>query len=169
VFQEIIQGLSRKLNIIEAQAHCDIPCKVYDPISAQLASLSVIRFFDLIEELQKKQSLSTNEQANLIRLIGQKEVHAEKVKDEIRIIWGDYFKAPQLATHPDTHQLSHQIMQTASACKQQSNREKGEELLQLVNNFAECFWQTKGVATYRAICPYPPQEETVYTDLKEDR
>ncbi|MFV0276024.1 MAG: superoxide dismutase [Ni], partial [Parahaliea sp.] len=27
-------------------AHCDIPCKIYDPISAQLAALSVIRFMD---------------------------------------------------------------------------------------------------------------------------
>ena len=29
------------------------------------------------------------------RLVAEKETHAEKVKQEVRVIWGDYFKAPQ--------------------------------------------------------------------------
>ena len=28
-------------------AHCDIPCKIYDPAAAQYAVLSVIRIIDL--------------------------------------------------------------------------------------------------------------------------
>ena len=35
----------------EVQAHCDIPCKIYDPNATQIAALSVIRFIDLINEL----------------------------------------------------------------------------------------------------------------------
>ena len=38
-------------NISKVQAHCDIPCKVYDPYIAQYAALSVIRLIDLIEEM----------------------------------------------------------------------------------------------------------------------
>ena len=37
--------------IKEVQAHCDIPCKIYDPATAQIAVLSVIRLLDLIAEL----------------------------------------------------------------------------------------------------------------------
>ena len=31
-------------------AHCDIPCKIYDPSSAQIAALSVVRLIDIMEE-----------------------------------------------------------------------------------------------------------------------
>ena len=36
--------------IKNVKAHCDIPCKVYDPYIAQYAALSVIRLQDLIAE-----------------------------------------------------------------------------------------------------------------------
>ena len=32
------------------KAHCDIPCKIYDPAISQVAALSVVRLLDLIEE-----------------------------------------------------------------------------------------------------------------------
>ena len=34
----------------KVHAHCDIPCKVYDPSIAQYAALSVVRLIDIIEE-----------------------------------------------------------------------------------------------------------------------
>ena len=140
-------------------AHCDIPCKIYDPVSAQLAALSVIRFADLIEELNGENP------AQLVRLVREKEIHAEKVKQEIRVIWGDYFKAPQIEKYPDVHELAHKIMMAGSACKQHTSRDKGVELLNLVNQFAEYFWSSKDVATYTATCPYPPAEQVVYPEL----
>ena len=146
-------------------AHCDIPCKIYDPISAQLAALSVIRFLDLIAELSEKDALTLAEQATLSRLVREKEIHAEKVKQEVRVIWGDYFKQPQFEQFPDINDLVHQIMLKGSACKQHINRTDGEKLLELVNDFASKFWVTKGVETYTATCPYPPAESVVYPKL----
>ena len=32
-------------------AHCDIPCKIYDPVIAQISVLTMIRLVDLIDEL----------------------------------------------------------------------------------------------------------------------
>ncbi|WP_116368154.1 superoxide dismutase, Ni [Parahaliea mediterranea] len=146
-------------------AHCDIPCKIYDPISAQLAALSVIRFMDLIAELAAKDSLSLADQAQLSRLVTEKETHAEKAKHEVRVIWGDYFKQPQFEKFPDTHALVHSIMLAGSACKQGLERDKGVKLLELINQFAEAFWTTKDVATFTATCPYPPAEAVVYPKL----
>jgi len=163
------QRIAKHVSIQEASAHCDIPCKIYDPITAQLAALSVIRFLDLINELQQKQSLSFSEQAQLIRLVHEKEIHAAKVKDEVRVIWGDFFKQPQLDAMPDTHQLVHKIMLAASACKQYSDREKGDALLQLVNQFSRYFWKAKGIETYQAVCPYPPEEKLVYPLLEQSK
>ncbi|MBV1907988.1 MAG: superoxide dismutase, Ni [Kangiellaceae bacterium] len=163
---QILSHFEKLIKFPSASAHCDIPCKIYDPISAQLATLSTIRFLDLINELQQKEKLSHNERAQLVRLIAEKETHAAKVKEEICIIWGDFFKQPQFQQFPDTHELVHSIMLAASACKQHTERSNGDKLLALVNQFAGYFWQAKGLETYTATCPYPPSEQVVYPKLK---
>ena len=80
------------MKIQEAKAHCDIPCAVYDPGVAQYAALSVVRFLDLIGEMPENIE-SKKDLAHLSRLVQQKEEHAIEVKDAVRTIWGDYFKA----------------------------------------------------------------------------
>ena len=148
------------MKIQEAKAHCDIPCAVYDPGVAQYAALSVVRFLDLIGEMPENIE-SKKDLAHLSRLVQQKEEHAIEVKDAVRTIWGDYFKAPQIEAHPDVHNLVHTIMQQASKCKQEISRENGEKLLESVNKFAEMFWETKGVATEVVTAPYPPAMDVV--------
>lgn len=165
----MIHGIFKQLDAIcefsSAQAHCDIPCKIYDPQIAQIAALSVIRFMDLIQELADKDSLTLAEQAQLGRLMQEKETHAANVKEEVRVIWGDYFKQPQFDQFPNTNELVHSIMLTGSACKQNIGREHGEKLLSLVNEFAASFWATKGVETFTAECPYPPAMQVAYPKL----
>ena len=161
----LLNSVDARVKFYLASAHCDIPCKIYDPSTAQLAALSVIRFTDLLIELEGNENLTVSQMATLSRLVREKEIHAEKVKAEIRVIWGDYFKAPQFEKFPDTHELVHAIMLTGSACKQHVDREKCVKLLELVNQFAGYFWETKGVATKMATCPYPPAEQVLYPDL----
>ena len=50
----IIKSLDSYFNFELASAHCDIPCKIYDPAVAQIAVLSMIRMVELIEELKAK-------------------------------------------------------------------------------------------------------------------
>ena len=102
---------------------------------------------------------------DMAKLRALKEEEAEKVKHEVRIIWGDYFKSPQIEAFPEIHELAHKIMMKASACKQGTKRSDGEELLDLVNRFAEIFWATKNVETAKKSCPYPPELPTVYPVL----
>lgn len=161
----LIKKIDNLIGLPTAQAHCDIPCKIYDPSTAQIAALSVVRFLDLIQEIDQKDSKSTADLALLSRLVREKEIHAGIVKDEVRVIWGDFIKAPQLEKFPNTHELVHSIMLKGSACKQHIDRSNGVELVELVNEFAELFWSVKEVATYRATCPYPPALETVYPKL----
>tara|TARA_X000000368_G_C22813600_1_gene615784 strand:- start:58 stop:513 length:456 start_codon:yes stop_codon:yes gene_type:complete len=127
------------------KAHCDIPCKVYDPYIAQYAALSVIRLLDLIEEMPEPNTKS--DLAKLSRLVEQKEEHAHKVKEEVTTIWGDYFKEAQIEKFPGVHELAHSIMMSASKCKQELSRDNGVELLNQVNEFAEMFWNSKDVKT----------------------
>lgn len=148
----------------EASAHCDIPCKIYDPATAQIAALTVIRLVDLLDEL-KSAPADVNTMAKVSRLAKEKEAHGLIVKEEIRVIWGDYFKQPQIEKFPQIHELTHNIMLAASKAKQEINRDDAVKLLELVNQFAEIFWETKGVSTFRAKCPYLPEEITVYPQL----
>ena len=159
--------LDKKFEFKISQAHCDIPCKIYDPIEIQVAVLTIIRTTDLLIELNDKDAKTLNDEAQLSRLVAQKEEHGIKVKEAVRVIWGDYFKAPQLEKYPETHELVHKIMLTTSKAKQNVDRDASLELLTLVNRFAEIFWDTKGVNVYMAKCPYPPTLEVVYPDLKK--
>lgn len=161
----LLSALDKKLQFKTVSAHCDIPCKIYDPISAQIAVLTMIRMVDLIEEIQSKDELSLADQAQLGRLVAQKEEHGFKVKEEVRVIWGDYFKQPQFDQFPQTHKLAHDIMLAASKAKQNVNKEQTLALLDLVNEFADIFWQSKQVDTFKAVCPYPPAQQLVYPKL----
>ena len=151
------------VKIEEANAHCDIPCKIYDPAVVQVAALSVVRILDIISELEES---SKGNQSELARLTIEKENQARIVKDEIRIIWGDYFKDPQIEMYPNIHSLVHSIMMAGSKCKQSIDRQNGLDLVELVNEFTEAFWGTKDVKTQRVIAPYPPALEVVQPILE---
>tara|TARA_B100001057_G_scaffold75203_1_gene69881 strand:- start:2617 stop:3075 length:459 start_codon:yes stop_codon:yes gene_type:complete len=143
----------------KAEAHCDIPCKVYDPYIAQYSAITVIRLLDLIDEMGEVNAKS--DLAKLSRLVAQKEEHAHKVKEEIATIWGDYFKEPQINKFPSVHDLAHSIMMTSSKCKQELLRENGVVLLKQVNEFAKMFWDSKDVATMIVTSKNPPNVDLI--------
>ena len=163
---QLLQKLDKRLGFEQAKAHCDIPCGIYDPITAQIAALSVIRMIDLMDELVKNQSKQDAAFLNsMARYVAVKEEHAEKCKQEIRVIWGDYMKSEHLANYPEVNDLVHKIMELGSKARQTTSRQTALELLQSVNRFAEIFWKTKGIDTKRAKAPYKPGEEVVYPAL----
>ncbi len=164
---ELVQALDKRVKFTEAKAHCDIPCGIYDPITAQIAALTVVRMVDLMSDFQKTHSDHDVEYHNtMARYVEVKEEHAEKTKHEIRVIWGDYIKAQHIEKHPDLHGLVHRIMQLGSKSRQTADRETAVQLVEAVNQFAEIFWDTKGIAIKRAKAPYNPPLEMVYPDLK---
>ena len=153
-------------NITKAQAHCDIPCKVYDPSIIQYSTLSVVRFLDIINNDIKESDMNISQQAQLSRLVAVKEEHTKEIKSEVATIWGDYFKEPQISKFPEIHSLVHSIMQLASKCKQELDRNNGVELLKKVNRFTEIFWATKDIKTEKFYAPYPPELVIVCPILK---
>ncbi|MEM1133104.1 MAG: superoxide dismutase, Ni [Pseudomonadota bacterium] len=165
----MIHALTKKIDSLisfdRASAHCDIPCGIYDPSTAIIAALSVLRVMDIMADAASSDKSDLEKHNSLTRGALQKEEEAEKVKHEIRIIWGDYIKAPQIEKHPDIHDLTHKIMLKGSACKQGVNRADAEELVELVNQFAEKFWDTKGIETERKTSPYAPAVPVVYPIL----
>lgn len=166
MFYSILDGIDRRFRFPRASAHCDIPCGIYDPIIAQIAALTVVRMMDLMKDLESKETISKMEYHNsMSRYVAIKEEHAEKAKAEIRVIWGDYIKAQHLEKAPQTHELVHKIMQLGSKVRQTADRQTGEQFVEAINEFAQIFWESKGLATRRAKAPYAPALELVYPVL----
>lgn len=140
-------------------AHCDIPCGIYDPHLAQLAAHTVLRMTKLIKELES--NLTLDSVHKISRLVAVKEEHAELLKKEIRIIWGDYFKEEHIKEYPGLHQLVFEIMKLASKAKQEVNVDIAQNLLFKVQEFAEIFYKTKGVEPVRVKSIYPTEGEIV--------
>ena len=159
-FLKAVAGFTNRFSQPGAvNAHCDIPCGIYDPHGAQVAAHSVIRMTQLIQE-------NKDDHHALARYVKVKEEHAELCKHEIRIIWGDYVKPEHAEKHPEIHELAWKIMKQASAARQNIDLKAAEELLESVNRFAEIFWETKGISTRRAKAPYPTEREMVYPEVK---
>ncbi len=166
MFYSFLNHIDRWFRFPRASAHCDIPCGIYDPITAQIAALTVVRMMDLMKDLEGKETVSKIEYHNsMSRYVAIKEEHAEKAKTEIRVIWGDYFKAQHLEKAPQTHELVHKIMQLGSKVRQTADRQTGEQFVEAINEFAQIFWESKGIATRRAKAPYAPALELVYPVL----
>ena len=85
----------------------------------------------------------------LARYAAVKEQHAERVKHEVRVIWGDYITADHAKQHPQLSDLVVRILKQASKARQSTALADAQELLKLVQEFAEIFWQTKGAKTRR--------------------
>ncbi len=166
IFYKLLSAVDRLQPFERASAHCDVPCGIYDPSTAQISALTVIRMIDLIKSAEAEGGEKDASYFHtLSRRVAEKERHAAQCKEEVRIIWGDYFKAPQIEAHPSIHEKVHAIMLLGSKARQTLDKDAALQLLEKVNEFAEIFWQTKGVKTKRAICPYEPKQEVVYPDL----
>jgi nickel superoxide dismutase len=163
---ETFEKLDSLFGFEKAEAHCDIPCGIYDPHLAQVSALTVIRMIDLMNELaaaHKETDLAFYN--SVARYVAVKEEHAEQLKREVRVIFGDYFKQEHVDKYPELPGLFHKIMQLSSKARQGVSRDTAMELLAAVNRFAEIFWESKSVATKKVKAPYKPGEEIVYPVL----
>jgi nickel superoxide dismutase len=148
-------------------AHCDIPCGIYDPHEAQIAALTVVRMDQLIGELAKPAAGAKPEdveayQAKLARYVVVKEVHSERVKAELRVLWGDYFTPDHLKQYPTLHETFWMAMKAASKARQGTNSADALELSKKVQEIAEIFWKSKGAKTQRLPSMQKSGGEMVY-------
>ena len=80
----------------EVHAHCDGPCGVYDPSSARIAAEAVVSMTKKILELEHpdigNKSAMIEYHNTLSRFVAIKEEQAQIAKDELLILWTDYFR-----------------------------------------------------------------------------
>jgi len=147
-------------------AHCDIPCGIYDPTDAQLSALTIIRMDQLIAELASPAMDAKPEDraayvSKISRCTTVKEQHSERLKNDVRVIWGDFFTPDHAKQFPQIHDLTWRILKQASKTRQGTNVADAQELLKLVQEFSEVFWQAKGAKTRRVPSMQKPGGELV--------
>ena len=122
-------------------AHCDIPCGIYDPHDAIQAAQTCIRMTELILESEDVSTLGARN--NLIRYVAAKEEHATKAKDDILIIWTDYFKPEHLEKYPNLHELVWNACKLGSQVKQNIDMEAAQAFKAALEEIGNIFWETK--------------------------
>ena len=122
---------------LEATAHCDLPCGVYDPAQARIEAESV-------KAIQQK--YQDNEDPEFrTRAILIAEQRSELVKHHLWVLWTDYFKPPHFEKYPQLHQLVNEATKLAGASgtKGEMDADVAQQLLDKIDEIAEIFAETK--------------------------
>jgi len=126
-----------------AYAHCDIPCGIYTPEPAKTAADTVAKMIEKIQALPKDNPPTEATRNSFVRMVWTKEEHARKCKEELLILWTDYFKSEHLAMFPDLHETFWKAAKLCSKNKQEINAQAARDLQEAVKKIAEMFKQAE--------------------------
>jgi nickel superoxide dismutase len=118
-------------------AHCDMPCGIYEIDTMRHAADTCLRMIEKIEALPENTSEKSDDHNNFVRMVVTKEKHAQLCKDQIYILWSDYFKPEHLHT---------KMWEAAKQCgkvKQSVSRSEAEKLVELVAGIVSMFEESK--------------------------
>ena len=135
------------MNRIEASAHCDGPCGVYDPASARVAAeavQSMTKKMIALEESHSADSGTASYINTMSRYAAIKEEEAHKCKEELLVLWTDFFKPIHLESNPGLHDTFWQAAKLCSACKVEVSAQHAQELMDSVEAIHNMFWAVKG-------------------------
>ena len=121
-------------------AHCDIPCGIYETNSMTTAADTVLKMMEKILEIKGMELVDRN---NFVRMVHVKEEHAQKCKQEILILWTDYFKEEHLAKFPDLHTKVWKATKLCSQAKRTVDLKVAQQLKEAVAEIARIFAETK--------------------------
>lgn len=134
----ILRFLDKIFSFKTAHAHCDIPCGIYTPEPAKTAADTVIKMVEKIQALDMN-AADLETRNSFVRMVATKEAHAQKCKEELLILWTDYFKTEHLAMFPNLHEVFWKAAKLCSKNKQHIDMEAARELRQAVEEIAEMF------------------------------
>jgi len=143
IFARFVRLADGVLPIGVADAHCDIPCGIYHPHDALQAADTVIKMTSLIQDLEGKGTCDLAACHSMARYVMIKEQHAKKAKDELLILWTDYFKPEHLAAHPNLHEKVWKACKLGSATKQNVDLAKAREFKAAIEEISAIFHATK--------------------------
>lgn len=154
MFDKIKEKFALRVEV--AEAHCDAPCGVYDPASARIAAEAALSLTKKILDLKAPDGgdaqATAAYQNTLARYIIIKEEQAHLAKEQLLVLWTDYFKPAHLEKFPDLHDTFWKAAKLCSAVKVEVSVEHATELLDAIRKIHDMFWSSKDrdVAWYTA-------------------
>ena len=73
-----------------------------------------------------------------------KEEEAQKCKEELLVLWTDFFKPQHLEENPNIHDIFWNAAKLCSACKVEVSVMHAQELMDSIEQIHNLFWATKG-------------------------
>ncbi len=132
----------------EAEAHCDGPCGIYDPASARIAAEAAVSMTKKILALTPPDPSDGRAMAAYLNTLGRyvkiKEEQAHLAKEELLVLWTDFFKPQHLKDVPDLHEKFWKAAKLCSSVKVEVSAEHAQELMDAIKDIHEVFWKIKG-------------------------
>ena len=140
----LLAAILRKVEVVikpnAVHAHCDIPCGIYETNTMVMAADTVAKMVDKIIELK---GMELEQRNSFVRMVHAKEEWAQKCKQEILILWTDYFKDEHLAKFPDLHTKVWKATKLCSQAKRTVDPNIARQLKEAVAEIARIFAETK--------------------------
>src|ERR1700730_1394003 len=95
IVPRLLSALDRLSAPAVLEAHCDLPCGIYDPAQARIEA-------DAIKGIMGKLNESDADGVKT-RAVMITEQRAELLKHHLWVLWPDYFKPEHLEAYPDLH------------------------------------------------------------------
>jgi nickel superoxide dismutase len=104
---------------ITVNAHCDLPCGIYDPAQARIEALSVKACME--------------------------KYRSHLVKEHLWVLWTDYFKAPHFEKYPNLNELFNEATKLAGAggTKGSTDLAVADKLIAKIDEIAVIFADSK--------------------------
>lgn len=113
-------------------AHCDIPCGIYSTEAAKTAAKTV---YVMVQKIQEAQGNAHD----IVRYVSMKEKHAALCKEELLILWTDFFQEKHLTHTPDIHNVVWRAVKLCSQNKRSADLDVAQQLCDAVDEIDEMF------------------------------
>jgi len=131
------------MRTLVANAHCDLPCGVYDPAQARIEAESVRAIQEKYQDAESQKKPEETIEDFKTRCLTIKEERADLVKHHLWVLWTDYFKPQHLEKYSDLHDIFWRATKAAGDAKKALDPKQGQELLDLIGEIDKIFWETK--------------------------
>lgn len=122
-----------------ASAHCDIPCGIYETDTLTTAANTCQKLVSVAAALAEAGCQDPTDHNQFIRAINEKENQAQICKDQIYILWSDFFKADDFAADTELHDKLWQATKACSRVKQTLDQKSADELVASCQAVAKLF------------------------------
>jgi len=124
-------------------AHCDLPCGIYETDTMRHAADTCRRMVERYEEIGELVSTDAEAMNKAVRAVQTKEDHAQKCKDQLYLLWSDYFKPEHLDKFPDMHDKFWQATKQCGKVKQTMSIAECDKLVEMVHGIGHMFADSK--------------------------